>query len=107
MTIDQKVYWDGQITSLTLRLYDSEDGYRKRVKYIAVAQLEMFSTGEAFMHAILKESGDNITMKQWTALAAYLLENFDIKVIHSERHGKKVSFDVVKLAEKFYKNQDK
>ena len=76
MTFDEKVYWDGQITSLTLRLYDTEDGYESRAKYIAVAQLEIFSTGEAFMHAILKEDGEEITRKQWAALAIYLYKNF-------------------------------
>lgn len=97
--------WDAQITSLTVRLYEDEDSYAARDKYIAVAQLEIFSTGDSFMHAILKKDGESITMKQWNALVVLLVERFDIKTIRSERHGKEVTFDAVKLAEKHYKSQ--
>lgn len=98
------MYWDAQITSLTLRMYSDPEGYKSRDSYIAVAQIELFSTGGAFMHAILKKDGKPISMSQWNALAAFLLEKYNIKTIKSERHGREVTFDTVKLAEKFYKS---
>lgn len=96
--------WDTQVTSLTVRLYEDEDSYVTRDKYIAVAQIELFSTGDSFMHAILKKDG-HITMKQWNALAALLVERYGVKTIRSERHGREVTFDAVKMAEKHNKSQ--
>lgn len=97
--------WNAQITSLTIRLYKDPDGFKKREPYIAVAQVELFSTGEAYIHAVLKKDGLNISVSQWAALCALLVDSFNVKTIKLERHNREVTFDAVKLAEKHYKSQ--
>lgn len=77
--------WHAQVTGLTLRFYEGEDGFDARVPFQAVARVELIGSARAFVHAALRTDGLQITISQWRKLAVLLREQFGVELIEAER----------------------
>ena len=89
------LYWHAQITSITLRAYEREPeaSFAARVAYLAVAQVEFLGNKRAFVHAFLRVDGCRIGHRDWHALQQYMLENFGVEHLDSDRHGEDKTYD--------------
>lgn len=83
--------WHAQITSLTLRFYD-RGSYGEKSPYHATAQVEFLGDQAVFVHAALRRDGAALNRQQWRALADLLRDQFGVKTIEAERHGRRVSW---------------
>lgn len=89
------LYWHAQITSLTLRAYESEPEacFSARKPFVAVAQVEFLGDKKAFVHAFLRVDGCRIGRRGWLALQAFMLTFFGIEHLDSDRHGEDKTYD--------------
>lgn len=88
-----------RIRVMTLRGYHEPNGYRRRRKFIAVAQaVADLGAGTAFFRAALRVDGEWLGRQDWRDLACLMRDRFKTRTVSAGRRKKPVFMDVSRWA---------
>lgn len=94
---DLTTHWHAEISGFVLRGYHCEDGYERRLAYIAVASAKCMGGDDVFIEGFLRLDGQSLSVSDIRGIARLLRDKHGVKTIHAKRKGRPHQYDTARV----------